>query len=96
MHYDYALFAAAMSARIKSIRLARGLTQNNMVQHHGYYLADWQGIENGRRMSLRLLLRVANTFEMPLVELLEGIEWQDGPGPGSRGFTPPPGSKLDE
>ena len=96
MHYDYALFSAAISERIRNIRKARGLTQNNMVQLYGYHLAEWQGIEKGRRMSLRILVRVANSFEIPVSELTAGIEWQDGPGEGSRGFTPPPGSHLEE
>lgn len=96
MHHDYSALVAALSARIKSIRQARGLTQMNMVQLYGYHQSDWQGIETGRRMSLRILARVANSFDMTVAELFDGIERQDGSGYGSRGFTPPPGTELDE
>ena len=96
MHYDYPAFVAALASRIKSIRQARGLTQTDMVRQYGYHLSHWGDLEAGRRMSLPTLLRIANSVDMTLQELLEGIERLDGLGYGSKGFTPPPGSDLSE
>ena len=96
MHYDYDSLVAALGLRIKALRQERGLSQMNMVQQYGYHLSIWQSIEGGRRMSLRILTRVANTFDISLVDLLKEAERLDGPGYGSKGFTPPPGSDLGE
>ena len=96
MHYGHADFVATLAAHIKQLRKERALSVTNMVQLYGYHASHWQKIEAGERMSLPTLLRVANTFDLTLAELLGGIGRQDGPGYGSKGFTPPPGSDLGE
>ena len=74
MHYEYDGVVIALAERIKGLRKARNWSQLKMVREYGYNLSHWQGIEKGRRMSLRTLVRVANTFGMTLNELVEGIE----------------------
>ena len=66
------------------------------MQLYGYHSAEWHGIETGKRMSLRILIRVANTFDVTVAELVDGIEKEDGPGEGSRGYRLPPGSEPGE
>ncbi len=57
-----------------------------MVRDFGYHLSHWQNIESGRKMSLETMLRVANTFDIDLDELLVSIERRKGIGFGSRGY----------
>jgi DNA-binding XRE family transcriptional regulator len=86
MHYDRDDFIAVLGTRIKAMRKERGWTQMQMAQDFGYFLSHWQNIESGRKMSLGTMLRVANTFELTLEELLYGIKRRTGAGFGSKGF----------
>jgi len=86
MHYDRDEFIAALGARIKALRKERGWTQIQMTRDFGYYLSHWQNIETGRKMSLETMLRVANTFDVTLDELLYGIKRRMGAGFGSKGY----------
>jgi transcriptional regulator with XRE-family HTH domain len=86
MHYDSDNFIKFLAARIKSLRKERGWSQIQMTRDFGYYLSHWQNIESGRKMSLETMLRVANTFEITLEELLDGIKRSRGIGFGSKGF----------
>ena len=86
MHYDYEEFRQALATRIKALREAKGWTQMRMSAEFGYQLSFWQSIETGRKMSLRTMLRVANTFDMTLEELLQGIKRRKGLGFGSKGY----------
>jgi transcriptional regulator with XRE-family HTH domain len=85
-HYDHEEFRQALAARIKALRKAKGWTQMRMTTDFGYHLAFWQNVENGRKMSLQTMLRVANTFDMTIDELLQGIKRRKGPGFGSKGY----------
>jgi transcriptional regulator with XRE-family HTH domain len=85
-HYDYEEFRQALAARIKGLRQAKGWTQMRMTTDFGYQLSFWQQIESGRKMSLPTMLRVANTFDMSIEELLQGIKRRKGPGFGSKSF----------
>jgi len=58
----------------------------DMTKDFGYHLSFWQNIERGRNMSLHTMLRVANTFDISLEELLQGITRRPGPGFGSKGY----------
>jgi transcriptional regulator with XRE-family HTH domain len=84
--YDSEKFLADLAARIKQLRLERGWTQMQMARDFGYYLSHWQNIESGRKMSLETMLRVANTFDIDLNELIGGIKRQKGIGFGSKGY----------
>jgi transcriptional regulator with XRE-family HTH domain len=86
MHYDCEEFVATLANRIKTLRQERGWTQMQMVRDFGYYLSHWQNIESGKKMSLETMLRVANTFDVSLDELLGGIKRRRGIGFGSKGY----------
>lgn len=86
MHYDCDEFISALAARIKELRIERGWTQMQMVRDFGYYLSHWQNIESGRKMSLETMLRVANTFDLSLEQLIGSIKRHKGIGFGSRGY----------
>jgi hypothetical protein len=42
-----------------------------MATDFGYHVSFWQSIEAGRKMSLQTMLRVANTFDLTIEELLQ-------------------------
>ena len=86
MHYDYEEFRQTLAARIRALRKAKGWTQMQMTTDFGYHVSFWQSIEAGRKMSLQTMLRVANTFDLTVEELLEGIKRRKGPGFGSRDY----------
>ena len=88
MHYDYEEFRQALAARIKALRKAKGWTQMQMTTDFGHQRLFWQSIEAGRKMSLQTMLRVANTFDLTIEELLQGIKRRKGPGVGSHGYDP--------
>ena len=95
MHYEYEGVVVALAVRIKALRKARKWSQLTMVREYGYNLSYWQGIEKGRRMSLRTLVRVANTFGMTLSELVEGVEQSEDSAHGFDGEVLP-GPDLGE
>jgi transcriptional regulator with XRE-family HTH domain len=86
MHYDCEEFVATLANRIKTLRQERGWTQMQMVRDFGYYLSHWQNIESWKKMSLETMLRVANTFDVSLDELLGGIKRRRGIGFVSKGY----------
>ena len=86
MHYDGEEFIRALASRIKRLRKERGWTQMQLVQEFGYHLSHWQNIESGRKMSLESMLRVANTFDLSLDELLADVKRRKGAGFGSGGY----------
>lgn len=86
MHYEYEEFIAVLATRIKELRQERGWTQMQMMRDFGYHLSHWQNIESGRKMSLETMLRVANTFDISLDELIAGAKRRKGIGFGSKGY----------
>lgn len=88
MHYEYEEFVSALAVRIKELRQERGWTQMQMMRDFSYHLSHWQNIENGRKMSLETMLRVANTFDISLEDLLAGarVNRKKGIGFGSKGY----------
>jgi transcriptional regulator with XRE-family HTH domain len=86
MHYDYEEFRQALAARIKALRKAKGWSQMHMTTDFGYHVSFWQSIEAGRKMSLQTMLRVANTFDLTVEDLLQGIKRRKGPGIGTHGY----------
>jgi transcriptional regulator with XRE-family HTH domain len=86
MYYDCDEFISVLAARIKELRLERGWTQMKMVRDYGYYLSHWQNIESGKKMSLETMLRVANTFDIDLDELIGHIKRHKGIGFGSKAY----------
>ena len=71
--YDYEAFRSALCERIKKLRIERGFTQHDIVRRSDFYESHWRRIESGKTMSLQTLIKVANIFEIKVVDLLEGI-----------------------
>jgi transcriptional regulator with XRE-family HTH domain len=73
LQYDYEQFRLALGKRIKELRKARGMTHRVMVSDHGFHLTQIARIERGESLSVQTLLRLAETFQVPVGELISGI-----------------------
>lgn len=69
---SYARFFRALGNRVLSYREESGLSQEDMV-FYGFSVRHWQMIEAGRPMTVFTLLRVSDTFQIPLDRLLAGL-----------------------
>ena len=84
-HYKYEDFVGDIAKRLRELRIERGYSKRKFAMEHGYLLSHWHKIENGEKMSLHTLLKVANSFDMTLAELVQSAV-HEGPGVGSRGY----------
>jgi transcriptional regulator with XRE-family HTH domain len=66
-------FFLALGVRIKELRRARKLSQEDMISF-GFSARHWQQIEAGRPITLKTLLRICDTFQTPLGRLLRGLD----------------------
>lgn len=73
LRYDHKAFAIELGARIRQIRKASGLTLRALQFEHNYHLSQIQRIEKGDGISLPTLLRIAETFQVPVENLVAGI-----------------------
>ena len=73
LRYDYKEFSAALGKRVKQLRKERGLTLRALVVQHGFHLTQIQRIEKGDGVSVPTLLRIAEVFQIPVEELVEGL-----------------------
>jgi transcriptional regulator with XRE-family HTH domain len=73
LRYDYEQFRLALGKRVKELRKQRGLTHRAMVVEHGFHLTQIARIERGETIAMATLLRVAETFQVPVGELVGGI-----------------------
>jgi transcriptional regulator with XRE-family HTH domain len=73
LRYDYKAFATELGARIRQLRKASGLTLRVLQFEHNYHLSQIQRIEKGDGISLPTLLRIAETFQVPVERLIEGL-----------------------
>ena len=65
-------FLAAFSAHIRSIRLQRGLSQEDVAERAGIHVTYLSGIERGRRNpSVKSLYRIAKALDIPVREMFE-------------------------
>ena len=71
--YDYKLFSAALGKRIRQLRKDRGLTLRSLVVQHGYHLTQISRVEKGEGVSVPTLLKLAETFDIPLEKLVAGL-----------------------
>ena len=69
---QYARFFRALGHRIRSFRTERELTQEDMISY-GFSVRHWQMIEAGRPITVFTLLRICETFEVPLEQLVAGL-----------------------
>ena len=70
---DEKRFFRALGLRIKSLRKARGYTQEDMIGF-GFSARHWQQIEAGRPITIRTLLRISETFVVKASNLIEGLD----------------------
>jgi transcriptional regulator with XRE-family HTH domain len=73
MRYDYKEFLKALGQRVKKLRKERGLTHRALMTAHGFHLTQLQRIERGEGVSVPMLLRLAETFGMPVEKLIAGL-----------------------
>jgi transcriptional regulator with XRE-family HTH domain len=73
LQYDYEQFRVALGKRVKELRKERGMTHRAMVSDHGFHLTQIARIERGESFSLPTLLRLAETLQVPVGDLISGI-----------------------
>jgi transcriptional regulator with XRE-family HTH domain len=73
LRYDYKAFAAELGARIRQLRKSSGLTLRALQLEHNYHLSQIQRTEKGEGISLPTLLRIAETYQVPVERLVEGL-----------------------
>jgi len=69
---QYTRYFRALGHRIRSYRLERKLTQEDMISY-GFSVRHWQMVEAGRPITMFTLLRICETFDVPLEELVAGL-----------------------
>jgi hypothetical protein len=69
---SYARFFKALGHRVRSYRTGRGFSQEDMISH-GFSVRHWQMIEAGRPITVITLLRICETFEISIQELVAGL-----------------------
>jgi len=70
---DERQFFRALGIRIKKLRKTRGYTQEDMIGF-GFSARHWQQIEAGRPITIRTLLRIADTFNVKAAQLIDGLD----------------------
>ena len=73
LRYDYKEFSKALGKRINQLRKERGLTLRALVVQHDFHLTQIQRIEKGDGISVPTLLRLAETFQIPVEKLIENL-----------------------
>ena len=67
----YARYFRALGHRVRSYRVERELTQEDMISY-GFSVRHWQMIEAGRPITVFTMLRACEAFSVPPDELLAG------------------------
>src|ERR1035437_385652 len=68
----YARYFRALGHRVRSYRMERKLTQEDMISY-GFSLRHWQMVESGRPITLFTLLRICEAFDIAPETLVEGL-----------------------
>jgi transcriptional regulator with XRE-family HTH domain len=87
LRYDYKAFSSELGKRVKLLRKERGLTFRALVVKHDFHLTQIQRIESGDGISVPTLLRLAETFQIPIETLVAGlgmVEAVDSPSQSSK------------
>ena len=66
-------FFRALGQRIKKLRQSKGYSQEDMIVF-GFSARHWQQIEAGRPITVRTLLRICDTFKVPIARIVRGLE----------------------
>lgn len=70
---DDTQFFRALGSRVREIRKRKGFSQEDMISF-GFSARHWQQIEAGRPITVKTLLRISETFGIPLVRLVRGLD----------------------
>ena len=70
---DQAKFFDRLGERVRKLRKAAGLSQEDMISF-GFSARHWQQIEAGRPITVTTLLRICQTFHVPVAHLLRGLD----------------------
>jgi DNA-binding Xre family transcriptional regulator len=68
----YSRFFRALGHRVRSYRMERKLTQEDMISY-GFSVRHWQMVESGRPITLFTLLRICEAFDVAPEQLVEGL-----------------------
>jgi len=68
----YALFFRGLGDEIRACRLARKLSQEDMISY-GFSVRHWQMMEAGRPITVFTLLRVCDAFDIPVEQLVASV-----------------------
>jgi len=69
---DDSAFFRALGERVRQLRKRKKLSQEDMISF-GFSARHWQQIEAGRPITVKTLLRISDTFDVPLMRLLRGL-----------------------
>lgn len=67
------LFFRALGRRIRDLRKKRKYSQEDMISF-GFSARHWQQIEAGRPITVSTLLRICDTFHVPMARLVRGLD----------------------
>jgi transcriptional regulator with XRE-family HTH domain len=70
----YKEFVTQLGARIKMLRKERGYSLRDMIIRFGYNDSQWRKYERGGSISLQSLWKIAQLFEIPITDLLDGLD----------------------
>jgi len=70
---DDAKFFRAFGQRVRELRKRKKLTQEDMISF-GFSARHWQQIEAGRAITVKTLLRICDTFDVPIGRLVRGLD----------------------
>jgi transcriptional regulator with XRE-family HTH domain len=70
---DLRALAARLGERVRKLRKAAGFSQEDMISF-GFSARHWQQIEAGRPITVTTLLRICETFRVPVAGLLQGLD----------------------
>ncbi len=73
-----------LGKRVKQLRKESGLTFRALVKQHDYHLTQIQRIESGEGISVPTLLRLAETFQVPIEKLVAGLGMVEAVEQGSK------------
>jgi transcriptional regulator with XRE-family HTH domain len=77
---------AAFGQRLRALREAADLSQEALAERADLHWTYISGMERGRRNpGLNTLARLAHALDLPIEELLAGVEGQSGPSVRRKG-----------
>jgi transcriptional regulator with XRE-family HTH domain len=67
------VFFRALGRRIRDLRSKRGHSQQDMISF-GFSARHWQQIEAGRPITVTTVLRICDTFRVPMARCVRGLD----------------------